>query len=92
MEDPETGKEQGYVRFFLTITKEGKPGILIDSADGVANKELWNPIDEAFEYIKEFALACNIDPGNVEVCDVKSIEKAGGALTEKYNTHSSFET
>ena len=91
MEDLETGKEQGYVRFFLTITKEGKPGIFIDSADGVANKELWNPIDEAFEYIKEFAQACNIDPGNVEVSDVKSIEKAGGALTEKYNTHSSFE-
>ena len=91
MEDLETGKEQGYVRFFLTITKEGKPGIFIDSADGVANKELWNPIDEAFEYIKEFARACNIDPANVEVSDVKSIEKAGGALTEKYNTHSSFE-
>ena len=91
IEDPATGKEQGYVRFFLTITKEGKPGIFIDSADGVANKEMGHPIDEAFEYIKEFARDCNIDPGNVEVSDVKSIEKAGGALTEKYNTHSSFE-
>ncbi|MBU1087272.1 MAG: hypothetical protein KKD05_07120 [Candidatus Omnitrophica bacterium] len=85
LDDPDTGEEKGYVRFFLKATGSGKPGIFIDSADGAANKESWQPVDDAREYIDEFAKSCNIDPENVNGIYG---EKVGGALTECYYTNS----
>jgi hypothetical protein len=91
LEDPNTGQEVGYARFYLSQRRDKQLTISIDSADGQANHGDFQPIPEIEDYIKDFAESCGINRENVCFARGTNGEKLGGGLTDDYLDHGAMD-
>jgi len=79
LEDVKIDKVRGYARIYLT-ERDGKPQIFVGSADGLANRNAFEPIGEVLDFIKKFAAECNISPDSIVWDREKEGRRVGGWL------------
>ncbi|MFH1825992.1 MAG: hypothetical protein ABH823_01700 [bacterium] len=91
LEDRGTGQEKGYVRLWLGKNDQDKAFIVIDSADGEANKGAEAETKELLAVVKKFADRVGVGADNVvgrmDFVHTDVSAKVGNSLTGRYFHH-----